>query len=86
MFSCFCRGGGAGSGVSVSRKPLNKAADADSCLSVISWVLGQAQGLSEGEGEMEAFGGGLAGRWRWGLVSPQMSILSTQQAFRVKPG
>lgn len=70
MFSCFCREGGAGSGIDVSHKPLNKAANANSCLSVISWVPGQAQGLSEGEEEMEAWGGGLAGHWKWGLVSP----------------
>lgn len=59
-----------GPGIVVSHQPLNKAAVANSCLSVISWVLGQAQGLREGEEETEAFGGGLAGHQKSGLVSP----------------
>lgn len=61
---------GAGLGIAVGHKPLNKAADANSCFFVISWVLGQAQGFSEGEGETEALRGGLAGHGKWGLVSP----------------
>lgn len=68
----------------VGHEPLNKAADANSCFFVISWVLDQAQGFGEGEEETEALRGGLAGHWKWGLVSPSnCPIVSMRQAFGV---